>query len=174
MKSAVLVTDIQARLFDAKPRPFEADEVVQRINHVTALARAVGVPVFIIQHEAPGYLDYGSEAWQLQKALAFEGGDVRIRKNTGDAFLHTDLEKKLKTLDVNNLIICGYASEFCVDNTTRRAVGLGYTVQLVSDAHTTHDKEHLSANKIREHHNITLAAGPAITAVRAEEVKIEG
>ena len=35
MKSAVLVTDVQAKVFDTEPRPFEADEVVKRINHVT-------------------------------------------------------------------------------------------------------------------------------------------
>jgi S-ribosylhomocysteine lyase LuxS involved in autoinducer biosynthesis len=51
---------------------------------------------------------------------------------------------------------------------------LGYTVQLVSDAHTTHDKEHLSAEIIRNHHNITLSMGPTITAVATEDVELNG
>ena len=174
MKSAVLVTDVQTKVFDTNPRPFEADEVVKRINHVTALARAAGVSVFLIQHEAPGYLDHESEGWQLQKDLVVKDSDIRVRKTTGDSFLRTDLEENLKSLDVTNLIICGYASEFCIDNTTRRATGLGYTVQLVSDAHTTHDKKHLSAKKIREHHNLTLSMGPTITAVQSEDINIEG
>ena len=174
MKSAVLVTDVQAKLFDTNPRPFEADEAVKRINHVTTLARAAGVPVFLIQHEAPGYLDHGSEGWQLQKDLVIKDADIRVRKTTGDSFLRTDLEENLKLLDITNLVICGYASEFCIDNTTRRATGLGYTVQLVSDAHTTHDKKHLSAKKIREHHNLTLSMGPTITAVQSEDITIKG
>lgn len=174
MKSAVLVTDVQTKVFDTNPRPFEADEVVKRINHVTTLARAAGVPVFFIQHEAPGYLDHGSEGWKLQKDLIVEDRDIRVRKTTGDSFLRTDLEEKLKSLNITNLIICGYASEFCIDNTTRRATGLGYTVQLVSDAHTTHEKKHLSAKKIREHHNLTLSMGPTITAVQSEDIRIEG
>ncbi|MBI3561586.1 MAG: cysteine hydrolase [Gammaproteobacteria bacterium] len=174
MKSAVLVTDVQAKIFDTSPQPFEADEVVQRINHVTTLARAAGVPVFFIQHESPGYLDPASEGWRLQKDLIVKDSDIRLRKTTGDAFLRTDLEEKLTLLNVTTLIICGYASEFCIDNTTRRATGLGYTVQLVSDAHTTHEKKHLSAKKIREHHNLTLSMGPTITAVQSEDISIEG
>jgi nicotinamidase-related amidase len=174
MKSAVLVTDVQTKVFDTEPRPFEADEVVKRINHVTALARSVGVPVFLIQHEVPGYLDFNSAGWQLQKDLVVEKSDIRVRKTTGDSFLRTDLEGKLKSLEINNLIICGYASEFCIDNSTRRAVGLDYTVLLVSDAHTTHEKAHLSANKIREHHNVTLSMSPTITAVQSKDILIEG
>jgi nicotinamidase-related amidase len=174
MKSAVLVTDVQTKLFDTSPRPFEADGVVKRINHVTTLARTAGIPVFLIQHEVPGYLDHESEGWQLQKDLVVKDSDIRVRKTTGDSFLRTNLEEKLKSLDITNLVICGYASEFCIDNTTRRATGLGYTVQLVSDAHTTHDKKHLSAMKIREHHNLTLSIGPTITAVPSEDLRIEG
>lgn len=174
MKSAVLVTDVQTKVFDSDPRPFEADEVVKRINHVTTLARAAGILVFLIQHEVPGYLEYESDGWQFQKDLVVEDSDIRVYKTTGDSFLQTDLEEKLKSLEINNLIICGYASEFCIDNTTRRATGLGYTVQLVSDAHTTHNKEHLSARKIREHHNVTLSMGPTITAVQSDDINIGG
>ena len=174
MKSAVLVTDVQTKLFDTNPRPFEADEIVKRINHVITLARAAGVPVFLIQHEVPGYLDYESEGWQLQKNLLVKNSDIRVRKTTGDAFLRTDLEEKLKSRDITNLVVCGYASEFCIDNTTRRATGFGYTVQLVSDAHTTHDKKHLPAKKIREHHNLTLSMSPTITAVQSGDIRIEG
>ena len=173
MKSAVLVTDVQTNLFDSEPAPFEAAQVISRINHITALARSVDIPIILLQHEAPGFLEPSSDGWQLHKQLNVENRDIRIRKTTGDAFLRTNLHEHLQTYDISNLIICGYASEFCIDNTTRRAVGLGYKVQLVSDAHTTHDKPHLSAAKIREHHNITLSMSPAITAVSTDELKIQ-
>lgn len=79
MKSAVLIIDVQAKVFDTNPRPFEADEVVERINHVTAAARAAGVPIYLIQHEVPGYLDYESEGWQLQKDLVVKDTDIRVQ-----------------------------------------------------------------------------------------------
>lgn len=174
MKSAVVVVDVQTQIFDAEPRPFEADAVVTRINYVTTLARAARIPVFLIQHEVPGYLDHESEGWQLQKGLVVGAGDSRVRKTTGDPFLRTTLEEVLRSLDVTTLVVCGYASEFCIDTTARRATGLGFHVQLVSDAHTTHEKAHLTARQIREHHNLTLSMSPTITAVRSADIDLNG
>jgi len=178
MKSAVLVIDVQHGLFDAGPRPYEADEVVQRINNLTSQARAKRVPVIFIQHEQKtGMLEYGSENWELQQGLTVHDTDLKVRKTTPDSFLRTDLQEILKAIGVDNVIICGYASEFCVDTTTRRAAALGYTVQLVSDAHTTHDKDHATAKQIRDHHNATLPSiisfGVKITAVPSDSITFE-
>jgi nicotinamidase-related amidase len=172
MKSAVVVIDIQSGLFDGDPRPYEADEVVQRINSVTDQARAAGVPVIFIQSEHPEFLEYGTNRWQLQSGLAVKEGDIKIRKTMANAFLKTNLEETLKSIGANNLIICGYSTEFCVDSTLRYASALGYNIQLVTDAHTTHDKEHLSAKQIREHHNITLSKGPTVSAVLSSDINI--
>lgn len=84
-----------------------------------------------------------------------------MRKTTPDAFLRTNLETLLNTLAVDRLIVCGYATEFCVDTTVRRAAGLRYPVTIVGDAHTTHDKDHATGEQIRTHHNATL---PNITS----------
>ena len=175
MKSAVLVIDVQRGLFDEIPRPYEADEIIERINHVTSRARTSGIPVVFIQHEKEeGLLKHGGKGWELQPGLVVHDTDFKVRKKTPDSFLRTNLEKILQSNGTENLIICGYASEFCVDTTTRRAAALGYSVQLVCDAHTTHDKKHASALQIREHHNETLqdivSFGPRITLVRSADL----
>jgi nicotinamidase-related amidase len=177
MKSAVLVIDVQRGLFDEIPRPYEADEIIQRINHITSQARTSGIPVIFIQHEqAQGLLEYGSEGWKLQSGLTVNDNDFKVGKKTPDSFLRTNLEEILNLNGAKNLIICGYASEFCVDTTTRRAAALGYTVELVSDAHTTHNKKHASAKQIRDHHNETLqnirSFGPRITTVRSTDIDL--
>ena len=157
MKRAVLVIDVQKALFDSEPRPFDADKTVERINAVTSSARAAGLPVIFIQHEAPeSAVANGTSGWQLEGNLGVAKSDLRVRKTTPDSFLRTDLEMLLKERGVNHLIVCGYATEFCVDTTVRRAAGLGFSVALVSDGHTTHDKPHASGEVIREHHNRTL------------------
>lgn len=79
-----------------------------------------------------------------------------MRKQTPDSFLNTNLEALLKQLGAEHLIVCGYASEFCVDTTVRSAAAKGYSIEIVSDAHTTHDKDHASGEQIRIHHNATL------------------
>jgi nicotinamidase-related amidase len=175
MKSAILIIDVQSILFDPVPRPFEADLVVGRINRVTSWARANDVLVIHIQHEKVGSeIEFGSAGWQLQAGLNVVESDQFVRKMTPDSFLRTYLEALLKQNDVEHLIVCGYASEFCVDTTVRRAAGLGYSVELVSDAHTTHDKPHASAEQIRAHHNATLpnisSFGIKIAAVTADEL----
>lgn len=163
MKQALLIIDVQAGLFDPLPHPFEADSVVQKINGLSAYARTNNIPIIHIQHEVSSgdVLRHGSDSWQLQKDITVNSGDTRIRKTTPDSFLRTDLLDILQTNKITDLIICGYASEFCVDTTTRSAAAHGFNVQLVADAHTTHDKPHASATMIREHHNQTL---PNITS----------
>lgn len=128
-----------------------------------------------MQHEqAESEIEFGSAGWKLQAGLKAEESDEFIRKTTPDSFLRTNLEALLKQHDVEHLIVCGYASEFCIDTTVRRAAGLGYSVELVSDAHTTHDKPHASAEQIRAHHNATLpnisSFGVKITNVPTDEI----
>ncbi len=179
MKSALLVIDVQHGLFGGAPElmglPFEANVVIARINSLVARARNAGTPVVWVQHQrAEGFLAHGSDSWQLQPDLHVEAGDTRVYKTTPDSFLRTDLAERLARWGTEALVICGYATEFCVDTTTRRALALGWPVTLVADSHTTHDKSHLSGAQIREHHNVTLpdisSFGPRASAVPAVQV----
>lgn len=160
--SALLIIDVQQGLFADEPRPYEADIIIERINTLTARARKANIPVVFVHHEQQtGLLEYGSDAWQLERQIVFLTEDVVLRKSTPDSFLGTELSDLLSTWGTKHVIICGYASEFCVDTTTRRAAALGFSVTLASDAHTTHDKKHASAAQIRRHQNATL---PDITS----------
>jgi nicotinamidase-related amidase len=130
---------------------------MQRINALTARARAAGVPVAFIQHENAVDLEFDSERWQLAGALNTDARDAKIRKTTPDSFLRTPLEAWLMEHGARRVVVCGYSSEFCVDTTVRRAAALGYEVVLAADAHTSHDKPHATGAQIRAHHNATLA-----------------
>ena len=158
MTSAVLIIDVQQGLCEGPNAAYDVAAVITRINGVTERARAAGVPVIFIQHESgPGYLEYGSRAWQLADGLHTEPGDRRIRKTTPDSFLRTNLQETLESLSVRDLIICGMHTEFCVDTTTRRALALGYPVRLVADGHTTAGNAHIGPLQVIAHHNTTLA-----------------
>jgi nicotinamidase-related amidase len=175
-KSALLVIDVQRGPFEQEPPPYEADAVVDRINDLAAQARAAGAPVVFVQHERPGtQYEFGSETWELERGLVVQPGDVVLRKTTPDSFMRTDLAELLAQKGAEQIVICGYASEFCVDTTARRAAGLGFQVVLVADAHTTHDKPHATAAQIRAHHNATLSQmvgfAARIQAVPAADVE---
>ena len=159
MAAAVLVIDVQRGLCEGEGASWDGDAVIARINEVTRKARAAGVPVFFIQHEEPagGLLVHGTPAWELAKGLHAEAGDQYLRKTATDSFHRTELQARLAPYGATELVICGMHSEFCVDTTTRRALALGFPVQLVADGHTTADKPHLGAAQIIAHHNATLA-----------------
>lgn len=174
MKSALLVIDVQRALFE--PAPADADAVVERINALAQAARRAGAAVIFVQHETGhGALAAESEGWQLLPALQVAASDQRVRKTTPDAFLRTDLPARLHEQGIQRVVVCGYACEFCVDTTVRRAAALGYAVTLAADAHTTHDKPHAGAGQIRAHHNATLPGitsfGVRIEAVVADRVR---
>ena len=177
MTTALLIIDVQQALCSGEYEAFEAGGVIERINHVSRQFRQRGAPVVVIQHEAPGTLfAHDSPGWQLAPRLEVAPTDIRIRKATPDSFHRTDLQAQLLARDVRQLVICGLQSEFCVDTTTRRALALGYPVQLVADGHSTCDNEVLSAAQISAHHNHTLANmtsfGPRAVSVAAHAIQI--
>ncbi|MBO1114363.1 isochorismatase family protein [Bordetella petrii] len=175
MSCALLVVDVQEALFRPQPRPADADATVARINALAARARRAGAAVIHIQHNAGGTeLAHGSAGWQLYGGLERLAGDHAVDKTTADAFLRTGLAALLGQLQVSRVVVCGYATEFCVDTTVRQAAARGYEVVLAADAHTTHDKPHANAAAIRTHHNMTLPAissfGPRIAAIPAGQI----
>jgi len=74
MSRAVLVIDVQRGLCEGEYQTFNAAGVIDRINEVTAKARAAGALVVIIQHESKdGVLVHGSRGWELAPQLQIGG-----------------------------------------------------------------------------------------------------
>jgi nicotinamidase-related amidase len=178
MNSAILVIDVQDILFKPAPTPHASQRVIEQINSLTSWARQSELPVIFIQHEkALSEIAFGTVGWQLDERLTRSDDDLYVRKTTPNSFLHTDLENLLAENEISHLYVCGYASEFCIDTTVRAAAGLGFSVTLVADAHTTHDKDHLSAENIIAHHNATLpnitSFGVKLNAVKTQNILLD-
>ncbi len=76
-----------------------------------------------------------------------------MAKTLNDAFAGTDLQASLQQLAPDQLLIAGWATDFCVDATVRSAVAHGYHVVAVSDAQTLADRPHLDAPDVIRHHS---------------------
>lgn len=175
MKSALMVIDVQVGLCSGAYAAFEIEEVIGRINQMSASARAAGCPVIYIQHEADDdLLVNGSAGWQLDPRLQVENRDIRLGKQTCDAFHGTALHAILQDHEISQLVICGLQTDYCVDTTVRRALALAYPVVLPVDAHSTIDNGVLSAAQIRAHHTRTLGSmesfGVRVTPLPAAEI----
>ncbi|WP_392553384.1 isochorismatase family protein [Orbus wheelerorum] len=156
MNKALLIIDVQEGLFSPYPQPYQTDLVISNINQLIAKAIENNVPIIFIQHENNHDLSYNSANWQHYHKLNTAIDNIYIRKTTPNAFLKTDLLTCLEQFNIEQCIVCGYASEFCIDTTVRQAAAFGFNVMLVCDAHTTHDKHHAKADNIIQHHNNTL------------------
>lgn len=175
MKTALLVVDVQTGLCTGEWAAFDIEAVIGRINRAITQARAAGAPIVFIQHEEDsGPLQFGSADWQLDARLDISPGDLRVRKTVANAFHHTDLQALLQSRGVQQVVVCGLQSEFCVDSTVRGALAQGFAVTLLSDAHSTLANGVLSAAQISAHHNATLVNlggyGVGVTLALASDV----
>ncbi len=95
----------------------------------------------------------------IKDALQPRAGEPLIQKNVNSAFIGTDLERQLREIGCNSLVIVGLTTPHCVSTTTRMAGNLGFETYLVSDATaafdlTGHNGRKYSAQEI---HDVTLA-----------------
>jgi nicotinamidase-related amidase len=161
MATALLVIDVQQGMFMLSRPLYQGDQVVERISSLLRRARACGVPVFHVRHDGgPGHiLERETAGWQFHPAVAPRKGEPVIDKRHSSAFQDTPLHERLKRSEVDEVVIAGMQTEYCVDSACRAAAALGYRVVLASDAHTTFDTSALSATQIIAHHNLTLGGG---------------
>lgn len=76
-----------------------------------------------------------------------------MTKTACDSFWQTGLAAALTQLDVDSFVICGCASDYCVDTTIKVGAGLGYRIIVAADAHTTADRTYASAEQLIGQHN---------------------
>ena len=165
MTTALVIIDVQNavlhwQLPPERQRLVDAAQtaMVLRLQGVLKQARAASVPVVFVQHnDPPGEaLANGSPGWQVRAEIAPRPGEAIVQKLDCDSFHGTDLLEHLQAAGVTRLVICGNATQFCIDTTCRRAVSLGYDVVLLSDGHMGGDYGGLSFEQIVSHHNAVL------------------
>ncbi|MEZ6967567.1 cysteine hydrolase family protein [Aeromonas sp. S9(2024)] len=171
----LLIIDVQQGLF-TEPR-YRQEQVLANINRAAAYIRQHHGRIIYVQHDGPpgSELVPGTPGWQLHPALQPAKGDSRVRKEGCDSFLDTELAFLLAEQPVDRLILCGCATDFCVDTTVRSAASHGFEVLVLSDGHTTADRPHLGAAQIIEHHNwmwhhLSLPQGRGVTLLSTDEL----
>lgn len=173
---ALLIIDMQAGGFKPETPRFDADSVINKINLLSEAIRESGNKVVFIQHDGtienafvPGTLD-----WEILSSIKVGSTDLVVRKTANDPFYQSALKEVLDDLKIMDLIIMGWATDFCVDTAVRSALSKDFNVIVVEDGHTTGNRPHLKAEQVIEHHNwiwknMTPTKG-AIKVAKLEEV----
>ncbi|WP_323796067.1 isochorismatase family protein [Nisaea sp.] len=175
MRTALIVIDMQLGSFTPYSARHDTLGTVERINLLAAKVRARGMPVIFVQHDGPVGDPHHPDApgWHLLPELDQAPADMVVRKTSCDAFLETGVESLLEQENIEQVIVTGCASDFCIDTTIRSALARRYATLVPSDGHTTADRPYLSAAKIIEHHNAVWSdflspIGPARVIPAAE------
>lgn len=126
MKIALLVIDVQKKFWDYSPTTAQSlDDAVEYINAAITLFREKELPVICIQHmDESQKLIPGEEGFESPDILDVLPTDLHISKTYGNAFNKTSLEKELRALGVERVILTGFCAEYCVLSTYRGALDI--------------------------------------------------
>src|SRR5574338_1420905 len=123
-KTALLIIDVQQGFdepyWGARNNP-GAEENIARL---LAAWRAAQRPIFHIQHNSrlPQSPLHPSHPGNVFKAIAApRAGEPVIGKDVNSAFIGTDLEARLRTANIDAVVIAGLTTPHCVSTTTRMA-----------------------------------------------------
>jgi len=83
----------------------------------------------------------GTEGVAFAPELGPAEDDVVVTKHRYDAFYGTALDTYLSANDVSRVVVCGVATNVCVDTTVRAAFVRDYDVTVPEDCVGTHDAE---------------------------------
>jgi nicotinamidase-related amidase len=150
---ALVVIDVQAGLF-AEPKADNIEAVAALLDRTAAEARAAGVPVIFVRHDEAGTSwERHTPGWEFHPSLSPKPGDIVVDKQSCDAFRQTTLAEELQRLGANEIVVGGYATEFCIDTSVRAAASREIAVTVIADGHTSRDRPHVSAATSRAHLN---------------------
>jgi len=142
----LIVIDIQRDYFPGGAHPLvEPEAAASAARRVIDAFRAGGKPVVHIQHvwDAPDatFMRPGTEGVEIYPLVAPLDGEPVVQKAEPNSFVDTGLEERLRSLDVDDLVVVGMMTSMCVDSSVRAAAELGFDVTLVHDGCAAPDLE---------------------------------
>jgi len=142
MSTAVLVVDMlnDFTLEDAPLKVEENKKIIPNIKSLIKQKRKENAPIIYVcdAHDAndkefliwPAHCIKNTKGAAVVNELAPEGNDFIVKKTTYDGFYNTDLNKLLKNLGINHIIITGCVSNICILHTVSSAILRGYSVEI--------------------------------------------
>jgi len=109
-------------------------------------ARALAIPVFHIQHDGGtgSPYDLTTNIGQISSEVAPQEGEYVITKNFPNSFIQTELDERLRSLNIEHIVLAGFMTHMCVNSTAHGGFNLGYRPTVVASATAT--RPLLSAN----------------------------
>jgi len=153
MSNVVLVVDMLIGFMEPGKNLYcgdEARQIIPNIKRLIESEQAAGSSIiFIADTHDPDDLEFemfpvhcvrGTEECEVIPELA-DYVTVTLRKRRYSAFYETDLEKRLKTLNPEKIILVGVCTDICVMHTTADARNRDYAVEVPIDCVASFDPD---------------------------------
>ncbi len=139
--SALLLIDLQETYRGGVMRLEGVEPAIREAAELLGRARAAGIPILHIRHDAgPGSpYDVSAAIGQISPEVAPQGDEAVITKGYPSAFVGTDLQARLEAAGVKDVVLAGFMTHMCVNSTARGAFNLGFRPTVVAAATATRD-----------------------------------
>jgi len=161
-KSALIIIDVQKGFdFDYWGRRNNS-HAEENIAKLIKYWRDHNRKIIFVQHMSTNpksTLYPGQIGNEYKDIVAPHTDDVLFHKNVHSAFIGTNLEEYLRQNDINQVVITGIATNFCVSTTARMAGDMGFQTFVVNDGTACFDKKDFDGDLIPAElvHKVTLA-----------------
>jgi len=147
-KTALVLIDLQKGIVGRPVAPNPIETVLANSAALVSAFRKAGLPVVVVNvippvGAAPRRSEVNIAPMQLPEGFAdivpqidVQDHDIRITKNTWNAFHNTALDEELKKAGVTGIVMAGVASSIGVEGTARAAFERGYNLTFAKDAIT--------------------------------------
>lgn len=146
MKTAFVIIDVQNILVETG---FETEKLIEKITYLQDQARSKNIEIIYVQHiENPEAQT--SEDWQLSALLNRKPDEKVFQKRYNSMFKETGLKEYLDQQGIEQLVLCGMQTEYCVDTSVKVGFEYGYQLIIPEGAVTTFDGEDIPAETLNE------------------------
>ena len=146
MKTAFIIIDVQNILVETG---FETEKLLEKIAYLQDQARSKNIEIIYVQHvENPEAQT--SEDWQLSALLNRKPDEKVFQKRYNSMFKETGLKEYLDQQGIEQLVLCGMQTEYCVDTSVKVGFEYGYKLVIPEGAVTTFDGEDIPAETLNE------------------------
>ena len=146
MKTAFIIIDVQNILVETG---FQTESLLEKISYLQNQARSKNIEIIYVQHiETPEAQT--SEDWQLSPLLKRQANEKVFQKRYNSMFKETGLKEYLDQQGIEQLVLCGMQTEYCVDTSVKVAFEYGYQLVIPEGAVTTFDGDDIPAETINE------------------------
>jgi nicotinamidase-related amidase len=135
-----MIIDVQKAIdapYHASEGPRNNPDAEQRIAQLLAVWRRDKRPIIHIRHDSTfptSAYRPGQAGNAFKDEVAPLDGETIVAKRTNNAFIATDLERRLREAGHEALVVVGVSTNNSVEATVRMAGNLGFATYLVADA----------------------------------------